>query len=213
MVKRYDALKTVASMINDEMLIVTPIGNTSAFWEQIAKGTNSLTGVSLGMCTPVALGLALALPHRKVIALDSDGNLILNLCSLGTVGNKKPRNLTIVVFDNGNYLSGGPGKGKPGMPTATAGNMDLEAVAKGCGITKATTVKSEAEFKQAVEKSLAEEGPCLIVAKTDPVDVKESKPVAGDERTPGHDTRENKYSFARHVERLEKIRIIKRGSA
>jgi thiamine pyrophosphate-dependent acetolactate synthase large subunit-like protein len=129
------------------------------------------------------------------------------------VGNQKPRNLTIIVFDNGNYLSGGPGKGKPGMPTATAGNMDLEAVAKGCGITSSTTVKDDTQFKQAVEKSLAAEGPSLIVTKTDPVDVRESKVVPGDERTPGQDTRENKYAFARHVERLEKINIIKRGSA
>ena len=212
MVKRYDLLKTLASMVNDEMLVVTPIGNTSVFWEELGKGATSLTGVSLGMCTPVALGLALAIPHRKVVAVDSDGNLILNLCSLGTVGNKQPRNLTIIVCDNGNYLSGGPGKGKTGMPTATAGNMDLEAVAKGCGIVNSTTIHSDAEFKQAVEKSLAGEGPSFIVAKIEPVDVKESK-VYREERTPGLDTRENKYAFARHVERLEKIRIIKRGSA
>jgi len=212
MVKRYDILKTLASMVTDEMLVVTPIGNSSVFWDELGKGATSLTGVSLGMCTPVALGLSLAIPHRKVVAVDSDGNLILNLCSLGTVGNKQPRNLTIIVCDNGNYLSGGPGKGKTGMPTATAGNMDLEAVAKGCGISKATTIRTDAEFKQALEKSLAGEGPSLIVAKIEPVDVKESK-VYREERTPGLDTRENKYAFARHIERLEKIRIIKRGSA
>src|ERR1044071_7689053 len=175
MVKRYNLLKTLASMTTDEMLVVTPIGNTSAYWDQLGKGATSLTGVSLGMCTPVALGLSLAIPHRKVVAVDSDGNLILNLCSLGTVGNKQPRNLTIIVCDNGNYLSGGPGKGKTGMPTATAGNMDLEAVAKGCGISKATTIRTDAEFKQALDKSLAGDGPSLIVAKIEPVDVKESK--------------------------------------
>ena len=212
MVKRYELLKTLASMVTDEMLVVTPIGSTSVFWEELGKGSTSLTGVSLGMCTPVALGLALALPHRKVIAVDSDGNLILNLCSLGTVGNHRPSNLTIIVCDNGNYLSGGPGKGKRGMPTATAGNMDLEAVAKGCGISNSTTIRSEAEFKQVIEKSLAAEGPSFIVAKIEPVDIKESK-VYREERTPGLDTRENKYAFARHVERLENIRIIRRGSA
>ena len=70
MVKRYDLLKMLASMVTDEMLVVTPIGNTSVFWEELGKGATSLTGVSLGMCTPVALGLSLALPHRKVIAVD-----------------------------------------------------------------------------------------------------------------------------------------------
>jgi len=211
MVKRYDLLKIVASLVTDEVLVVTPIGSTTKFWEDMGKGTTSLTSVSLGMCTPTALGLALALPHRKVIALDSDGNLILNLCSLGTVGNERPTNLTIIVFDNQNYLSGGPGKGKPGMPTATAGNMNLEAVARGCGLSKATTVDSEEGFKRAVERSLAEEGPSFIVAKIDPVDERESK-VYREERKVGQDTRENKYSFARHVERLENITILKRGS-
>ncbi|HEY1269172.1 MAG TPA: thiamine pyrophosphate-dependent enzyme, partial [Candidatus Binatia bacterium] len=177
-------------------------------WERTGRGATSLTSVSLGMCTATALGLAL--PHRKVIALDSDGNLILNLCSLGTVGNERPKNLSIIVFDNGNYLSGGPGKGKPGMPTATAGNMDLATVGRGCGIEKAATVTSEAEFKAAAEKALKEDGPSLIVAKIDQVDVRQTKNFRED-RGPGQDTRENKYSFARHIERLENIKILKRG--
>ncbi|MBI4525031.1 MAG: thiamine pyrophosphate-binding protein [Deltaproteobacteria bacterium] len=212
MVKRSELIKIFASMVTDDMLVLTPIGATSNLWEQTGRGSTSLTSLSLGMCTPTALGLALALPHRKVIALDSDGNLILNLCGLGTVGNEKPRNLTIVVFDNGNYLSGGPGKGKPGMPTATAGNMDLEAVARGCGIIEATTVRSEADFKTAVEKALKGDGPSFIVAKVDQVDLRESK-VFREDRGPGQDTRENKYSFVRHVERLENIRILKRGAS
>lgn len=210
MVNRADLIKIFASMVTDEMLVVTPIGSTTTFWDQTGRGPTSLTSVSLGMCTPAALGLALALPHRKVIALDSDGNMILNLCSLGTVGNERPKNLTVIVFDNGNYLSGGPGKGKPGMPTATGGNMDLETVARGCGIARATTVRSEAEFKTAVEKVLKEDGPSFIVAKIDQVDLKESK-VFREDRGPGQDTRENKYSFARHIERLENIKILKRG--
>lgn len=210
MVNRADLINAFAPMVTDEMLVVTPIGSTTPYWERTGRGATSLTSVSLGMCTPAALGLALALPHRKVIALDSDGNLILNLCSLGTVGNERPKNLTIIVFDNGNYLSGGPGKGKPGMPTATAGNMDLETVARGCGIAKATTVRSEAEFKTAAEKALKEDGPSIIVAKIDQVDLRESR-VFREDRGPGQDTRENKYSFARHIERLENIRILKRG--
>ncbi len=102
MVKRYNLIKIFSSLVTDEMLVVTPIGNTTRFWEETGRGNTSLTSVSLGMCTPSALGLALALPHRKVIALDSDGNLILNLCSLATVGNQNPQNLTVCVVDNGN---------------------------------------------------------------------------------------------------------------
>jgi sulfopyruvate decarboxylase subunit beta len=210
MVKRIDLINTFASIVDKETLVVTPIGSTTAYWEELGRGPTSLTSVSLGMCTPTALGLALALPHRKVVALDSDGNLILNLCSLGTVGNQKPRNLLIVVFDNGNYLSGGPGGGKPGMPTATGGAMNLEVVAKGCGIEKSCTIRNEEEFRTSVQKYLSEDGPAFVAAKIEPVEVRERK--AG--RGPGdssQDTRENKYSFVHHVERLENISILKKG--
>jgi len=83
MVNRADLINIFAPLVTDDMLVVTPIGSTTPLWERTGRGPTSLTSVSLGMCTPAALGLALALPHRKVIALDSDGNLILNLCSLG----------------------------------------------------------------------------------------------------------------------------------
>jgi len=154
--------------------------------------------------------VALALPHRKVVALDSDGNLILNLCSLGTVANQKPRNLLIVVFDNGNYLSGGPGGGQPGMPTATGGAMNLEAVARGCGIEKSCTIRNEEEFRTAVQKYLTEDGPAFVAAKIEPVEIRERKGGRGPGDS-GQDTRENKYSFVHHVERLENITILKKG--
>ena len=210
MVKRAELIKAFASMVGEDTLVVTPIGSTTPYWEELGRGPTSLTSVSLGMCTPAALGVALALPHRRVVALDSDGNLILNLCSLGTVGNQKPRNLLIVVFDNGNYLSGGPGGNKPGMPTATAGAMNLEVVAKGCGIEKACTVRTEEEFRSAVAKYLAEDGPAFVVAKIEPVDGRERKGGRGPGAA-GQDTRENKYSFVRHIERLENISILKKG--
>jgi len=210
MVKRFDLINAFASMVDEKTLVVTPIGSTTAYWDGLGRGSTSLTSVSLGMCTPTALGVALALPHRKVVALDSDGNLILNLCSLGTVGNQKPRNLLIIVFDNGNYLSGGPGGGKPGMPTATGGAMNLEVVAKGCGIEKSCTIHNEEEFRDAVQRYLNEDGPAVVVAKIEAVEVRERKGGRGPGDS-GQDTRENKYAFVHHVERLENITILKRG--
>jgi sulfopyruvate decarboxylase subunit beta len=210
MVKRIDLINAFASMADKETLVVTPIGSTTAYWDELGRGSTSLTSVSLGMCTPTALGLALALPRRKVVALDSDGNLLLNLCSLGTVGNQKPRNLLIIVFDNGNYLSGGPGGREPGMPTATGGAMNLEVVAKGCGIEKCCTIRNEEEFRTTVQRYLAEEGPAFVVAKIEPVEARERKGGRGPGDS-GQDTRENKYSFVHHVERLENISILKKG--
>lgn len=210
MVNRIDLIRAFEAMVNNETLVVTPIGSTTAYWEQLGRGPTSLTSVSLGMCTAAALGVALALPHRKVVALDSDGNLILNLCSLGTVGNQRPRNLLVIVFDNGNYLSGGPGGGKPGMPTATGGAMNLEVVAKGCGIEKSCTVHNEEEFRSAVQRYLGEDGPAFVVAKIAAVEERERKGGRGPGDS-GQDTRENKYSFVHHVERLENISILKKG--
>jgi thiamine pyrophosphate-dependent acetolactate synthase large subunit-like protein len=160
------------------------------------------------MCTPTALGLALSLPHRKIVALDSDGNLLLNLASLGTVANENPRNLVIIVFDNQNYNSGGPARGRPGMATATAGKLSLEHVARGCGIGKAMTVTTAEAFQDAVAKALNDkEGPIFIVAKVDPVDDKaEGPPDKFKQRS--FDRRQNKYMFAMHVEQLEKVQIL-----
>jgi hypothetical protein len=88
--------------------------------------------------------------------------------------------------------------------------MNLEVVAKGCGIEKACTVRSEEEFRSAVTKYLSEDGPAFVVAKIEPVETRERKGDRGPGAA-GQDTRENKYSFVRHIERLENITILKKG--
>ena len=120
-------------------MVLTSIGNNSGFWGQLKEREANLFHLTMGMCSSTALGLSLALPNRKIVALDSDGNLTLNLGVLGTIANEAPKNLTIVLMDNQNYL--GSNKREPGMPTATAGKMNLEAVAKGCGFESACTVE------------------------------------------------------------------------
>ena len=142
MVTRFTLLKELSALVPDDVLVLTSIGNNSGFWGQLKDREANLFHLTMGMCSSTALGLALALPNRKIVALDSDGNLTLNLGVLGTIANQAPKNLTIVVMDNGNYL--GSHKDEPGMPTATAGKMNLEAVAKGCGIESACTIASNA---------------------------------------------------------------------
>src|ERR671928_2036947 len=123
MVTRLSLLKELAAIIPDDVLVVASIGNNSGFWGQLTEREANLFHATLGMCSPAALGLAMALPNRRVVALDSDGNLILNLGVLGTIANENPRNLTVLVMDNGNYL--GSHKKEPGMRTATGGKMKL----------------------------------------------------------------------------------------
>jgi hypothetical protein len=128
MVTRLELFKEFASIVPDDAIVVVSIGNNSGFWVQMTDREADLLHVTMGMCTPTALGLALGLPRRKVFALDADGNLLLNLGALGTVGSKSPSNLTIIVSDNGNYL--GSHKDEPGMPTATSARLNLEGVAR-----------------------------------------------------------------------------------
>ena len=148
MVTRLALLKELAAIISDDVLVVASIGNNSGFWGQLKEREANLFHVTMGMCTPTALGLALALPNRKVIALDSDGNLILNLGVLGTIANENPQNLMIIVMNNHNYL--GSHKDEPGMPTATSGKMNLEGVARHVSTHAAGVVISKEPLTQIV---------------------------------------------------------------
>jgi len=204
MVTRFTLLKELSAMVPDEVLVLTSIGNNSGFWGQLKDREANLFHLTMGMCSATALGLSLALPNRKIVALDSDGNLTLNLGVLGTIANQAPKNLTIVVMDNGNYL--GSHKDEPGMPTATAGKMNLEAVAKGCGIESACTIEDVASFRAKIQGALASAGPHLIRARVEALDQdgpKKSKRVP--------DPRENKYQFAGYIQRTEGVEILGSG--
>ena len=204
MVARVELIKALASIVPPEVLVVTSIGNNSYFWAELTDREATLYHSTLGMCTPAAFGLAMALPRRKVLALDSDGNLILNLGVLGTIANENPTNLTVLVMDNGNYL--GSHKREPGMRTATGGKMKLEEVAKGCGIASSHAVQDVAKFRERVQSALRTDGPHFIRAEVEALDL---------ERPPKTkhvlDPRENKYQFAKYIERTEGVQILGGG--
>ena len=204
MVTRLTLLKELASIVPEDLIVVSSIGNNSGFWGQLVEREANLFHATLGMCTPAAFGLAMALPQRKVLALDSDGNLILNMGVLGTIANENPTNLTILLMDNRNYL--GSHKKEPGMPTATGGKMKLEQVAKGCGIESAHTVQDVGGFRDKVKMVLSNTGPHFICAQIEPIDL--DRP-GKDKRVP--DPRENKYQFAKYIERTTGVEILGGG--
>jgi len=204
MVTRFALLKEFSAMVPDDVLVLTSIGNNSGFWGQLKEREANLFHLTMGMCSSTALGLSLALPKRKIVALDSDGNLILNLGVLGTIANEAPKNLTVIVMDNGNYL--GSHKHAPGMPTATSGKMDLEAVARGCGIASAGTVADVAAFRERVHAALSGDGPHFIRARIEALDTDGPKKT---KRVP--DPRENKYQFANYIQRTEGVEILGSG--
>jgi sulfopyruvate decarboxylase subunit beta len=185
----------MASMMTEEDLAVTNIGTVQHEWRVARPSRANLYGLNMGQCTAVALGLSLALPKRRVFALDGDGSLLLNLVALGDVAYHKPANLRIVVFDNEAYETPG------GMPTATAHGVDLVRVAKGSGIQKSFLATTPEEFKQRMEMAKDKEI-LLIVAKIElgTIDVPTYSNV---------DFKFNKYIFCSYIEETEKIPVLR----
>jgi len=196
--RRYDCFQALAPTLTDE-LVVANLANTSTEWRAVRPSPANLEFVGMGMVTPYAMGLALALPRRKVLALEGDGGILLDLSALGTLAQTAPANLTLIVFDNEGYVSTGPWKAAASL---TAGPVDLEGVARASGLKRACTVRSVAEFKEAVEAGLrGDEGPTVVIAKVDA-----GQAFAG---TTPMDAKENKYRFVRHIEETEGKTILR----
>ncbi len=104
--KRFDCLGIIAKAATDA-LVVTSAGAVTLEWNALRPSDGNFRVRTLGLCSSIALGMALGLPQRKVIALDGDGSLLMNLCSLPTMARMQPRNLVHIVFDNEVYEASG----------------------------------------------------------------------------------------------------------
>ena len=192
--KRYDCLKALASEVKDA-LVVSSAGAMTLEWNALHPNDGNLRVRTLGLCSSIALGMALGLPHRKVVALDGDGSLLMNLCSLPTIARMRPTNLVHIVFDNEVYEASGSKK------TATGAGTDLVGIARAAGIKNSQWAKTVDEFAKAAAAALRGNELCFIGAKVS-TERTEVPPFPIDEV-------ENKYRFMRHIERSEKIEIFK----
>jgi thiamine pyrophosphate-dependent acetolactate synthase large subunit-like protein len=188
---RYECLEWLAPLMTDQ-LVVTSLSGQRVEWGHLSNRDADLLLGSMGNALAVGLGLALALPHRKVIVLESDGSLLLSLFNLPTLANLNPPNLVVFVFDNESYSGT-----RISYPTATAGKTDLAGMARAAGIEHATTVRNLEAFKAEAEPALKENGLRFIVCK-----VEESLGHRKIVRT-NMDLPENKYRFVRYLERTE----------
>jgi thiamine pyrophosphate-dependent acetolactate synthase large subunit-like protein len=153
----------------DELLVVTGLGSST--WDVSAAGNDAKNFCfigAMGQAGPFALGLAMSQPSKRVVLITGEGELLMSLGVLATIANQAPVNLALVVLDNEAYVETG------GQPTATAGKTDLEAVAKGCGISATRTVTDDSGIAALKEAMLNETGPSLSVVKV----VAESMPLA-----------------------------------
>jgi len=159
---RYDATVRLLDRIGDEDAIIGGIGNTNFdLWAAGPRNLNFYMLGSMGLAVPIALGVALAQPQRRVIALEGDGSILMQLGAFATVAKLGQKNLGTIIMDNGCYQITGS------QPTATGSGADLEAVARGCGLEHVTTVHSETELGAALDSVWPLQAPWVIVVKID----------------------------------------------
>jgi len=198
---RHDCLELLSARMTDQLVVTSQSGQRIE-WANLSNHEGNLLVGMMGCALGVGMGLALALPHRKVIVLDSDGSVLLSLFNLPTLGNLQPRNLIVFVFDNGVYSGS-----RISYPTATSGNTDLESMAKAAGIKNAATLREVEAFKNRGLVALARDELAFFVCKV------EESLLHREISRPTVDLTENKYRFVRYLERTEgrPIPFIGRG--
>jgi sulfopyruvate decarboxylase subunit beta len=188
---RVDALQAIYPELEDR-IVVTIMGAVAAELYTLGhRPTYFYLEHAMGMASSMGLGIALALPQQKVVVLDGDGSLLMNLGTLSTMARYRPGNLLHIVFDNESLLSVG------GFPTATATGTDLAAVARACGIPQVEEVGDPDRLKESVTTALAGATMTTIVAKVEAVGPKSfhmDLPLL-----------ENRFQFKRALEALRQL--------
>ena len=156
-----------------DLLVVTGLGSTTYDAASVADDErNFYLWGAMGGAAMVGLGLAIARPDRPVLVVTGDGDTLMGLGSLATVGVQAPPNLAIAVFDNGRYAETGM------QPSHTDSAVDLVGVARSCGIAAAIDITDEAalaDFARRVQRKemtlfarvaiLAEEPPRVLPSR------------------------------------------------
>ena len=161
---RLEAMAAVAAARGDAVVVTGPGANAGLLYEQ-ADSPATLYNMDMGYAAPVALGVALACPKRRVLAVEGEGSFYAGSTVLSTVWRLRPGNFVILVLDNGVW---GTGDGKE--PTATAFGLDLIrlALATGWGEAHVHRPAAAPELGAQLTAALRGSGPHLIVGKTDP---------------------------------------------
>ena len=164
---RLDALNAIYTTL-ERHVVVTNMGAVAAELQSIGHRPNFFyLQHAMGLASSIGLGIALSQPDRRVIVLDGDGSVLMNLGGLTTLARYRPRNLTHVVFDNESLLSVSTTRGD--FPTATSTGSDLAGIAAAAGIARTAAVATLDAFTRALDEALAANDLTTIVAKVEPV--------------------------------------------
>src|SRR5689334_3085194 len=158
---RIDALKAIYPQLG-QCVVVTIMGAVSAELQSLGHQPGFFyLQHAMGLASSMGLGIALSRPELKVVVLDGDGSILMNLGGLTTLARYRPKNLVHVVFDNESLLSVG------GFPTATSTGSDIAGMAKAAGIPRTAIVRTIQEFVAEFDAAIAAQELTTIVAKVD----------------------------------------------
>ena len=190
--KREEALEIILDNLDDNTIVVSTTGKTSREIFEIREKNNQsheqdfLTVGSMGHCSSIALGIALAKPHRQVVCIDGDGAMLMHLGSLTSIADMKPKNFSHILMNNKVHESVG------GQSTA-AKNINLSKVVNSLGVSKMFFAESPNELKQKIGEFLSNSELTFLEVKIQP----------GSRDNLGRPTKtpvENKVSFMKFLE-------------
>ena len=183
---REEVIKMIIDRLGPNDIVVSTTGKTSREvyeYRDIVGGHNNdfLTVGSMGHCSQIALGIALAKPQRQVFCLDGDGSVIMHMGSLAITGTQKPKNYKHIIFNNGAHDSVG------GQPTAGF-SISLTKVARSCGYKMADLAVTRNEINAGLRLLKSAEGPALL-------EIRVRKGARADLGRPKKSPKENKKRF------------------
>jgi len=187
---RVDALQAIYPDL-EQRIVVTIMGAVAAELYTIGHRHNFFyLEHAMGLASSMGLGIAMAMPAHKVIVIDGDGSLLMNLGTLSTMARYKPGNLLHIVFDNESLLSVG------GFPTATSAGTDLAGIARSSGIPSVLEANTIESLTTGVKDALVSNTLTTIVSKVEAIGPKSfhmDLPLL-----------ENRFQFKRCLEALQK---------
>ncbi|SFV09504.1 thiamine pyrophosphate-dependent enzyme [Bradyrhizobium arachidis] len=159
---RFDVTSRLIAKLKHEEAVIGGIGNTNFdLWAAGHRPQNFYMLGSMGLAFPIALGVALAQPDRRVFALEGDGSLLMQLGALSTIAALKPKNLIMIVMDNGIYQITGA------QPTPAASVADIVGIATASGLANSAWAADEEDFERLVEEAMSRSEPSLIAVRID----------------------------------------------
>ena len=159
MIPAFEAVKAIHDRRGDAVVVGTM--TPTRYWDLITDRPELDLPVfgAMGKASSLALGVALAQPDRRVVVLDGDGALLMNLGSLVTIAGRQPANLVHFVFDDGAYVTTG------GQPVPGGGRHDFAAIAKGAGIEESHGFDDFEDFVADLPRLLSMPGPVFVALK------------------------------------------------